>query len=70
MARQFSQSQRFSGRVGALEMPSNDDVLVMVLLTALAGKKPESVPEIGFFSAPVDRETSVRSGRSTSIPIT
>jgi hypothetical protein len=56
--------------VGALEMPSNGDVLVMVLLTALTSKKPESIPEIGFFSAPVDREISVRSGRSASIPIT
>src|SRR5882757_4674777 len=41
-------------------MPSNGDVLMMLLLTALAGKQPESVPEIGFFSAHVDRETSVR----------
>ncbi len=41
-------------------MPNNGDVLMMLLLTALAGKQPESVPEIGFFSALVDRETSVR----------
>jgi hypothetical protein len=70
LARQFPQSQRFSGPVGALEMLSNGDVLVMVLLTALAGKQPESAPEIGFFSAPEDRATSVRWGRSASISIT
>jgi hypothetical protein len=68
--RQFPQSQRFSGPGGALEMPSNGDVLMMLLLTALAGKQPESAPEIGFFSAPIDRETSVRWGRSASISIT
>jgi len=49
-------------QVGALEMPSNGDVLMMLLLTALAGKQPESAPENGLFSAPVDRETSVRLG--------
>jgi hypothetical protein len=70
LVRQFPQSQRFSGPGGVLEMPSNGDVLMMLLLTALAGKQPESAPEIGFFSAPVDRETSVRWGRSASISIT
>jgi len=70
LARQFPQSQRFSGPGGALEMPNNGDVLMMLLLTALAGKQPESAPEIGFFSALVDRETSVRWGRSASISIT
>jgi hypothetical protein len=56
LARQFPQSQRFSGPGGALEMPSNGDVLMMLLLTALVGKQPGNAPEIGFFSAPVDRE--------------
>jgi hypothetical protein len=54
----------------ALEMASNGDVLTMLLLTALVGKQPESAPEIGFFSAPVDRETSVRWRLSTSISMT
>jgi hypothetical protein len=35
-------------------MASNGDVLMMLLLTALAEKQPESAPEIVFFSAPVD----------------
>jgi hypothetical protein len=30
-------------------MASNGDVLMMLLLTALVGKQPESAPEIGFF---------------------
>ena len=34
MARQFPQSQRFSGPGGALEMPSNGDVLMLLLWTA------------------------------------
>jgi hypothetical protein len=51
-------------------MASNGDVLMLLLLTALAGKQPESAPEIGFFSAPVDRETSVRWARSGSISMT
>jgi hypothetical protein len=33
---------------------------MLLLWTALARKEPEDAPEIGFFSAPVDRETSVR----------
>jgi hypothetical protein len=70
LARQFPQSQRFSGPGGAQEMASNGDVLMMLPLTALAGKQPESAPEIGFFSAPVDREISVRWRRSASISIT
>jgi hypothetical protein len=56
LARQFPPIATISGRVGALEMPSNRDVLVMVLLTVLAAKPPESAPEIGLSSAPVDRE--------------
>jgi hypothetical protein len=44
--RQFPQSQRFSGPDAALQMPSNGDVLVMLL----RGKQPGSAPEIGFFS--------------------
>jgi hypothetical protein len=64
--RHFPESQRFSGPAGALEIASNGDVLMMLLLTALAGKQPESAPEMGFFSAPVDREISVRWGRSAS----
>jgi hypothetical protein len=51
-------------------MASNGDVLMLLLLTALAGKQPESAPEIGFFSAPVDQETSVRWARSGSISMT
>jgi hypothetical protein len=39
---------------GALEMPSNGDVLMMLLLTALAGKQPQNALEIQFFSTPVD----------------
>jgi hypothetical protein len=39
---------RFSGPGGALEMPSDGDVSMLLLLTALAGKQPESAPEIGF----------------------
>jgi hypothetical protein len=70
LARHFRQSQRFSGPACALEMASNGDVLTMLLLTALVGKQPESAPEIGFFSAPVDRETSVRWRRSASNSMT
>jgi len=51
-------------------MASNGDVLRMLLLTALAEKQPESAPEIVFFSAPVDRENSVRWGRIASISMT
>jgi hypothetical protein len=60
LPRQFPESQRFSGSVGALEMLGNGDVLMMLLWTALPRKEPEDAPEIGFFSALVDRETSVR----------
>jgi hypothetical protein len=47
-------------------MASNGGVLMLLLLTELSGKQPESAAEIGFFSAPVDREISVRLGRSAS----
>jgi hypothetical protein len=67
---QFPQSQQFSGQAGAQEMASYGDGLMMLLLTALAGKQPENAPESGFFSASMDRETSVRWARSASISIT
>jgi hypothetical protein len=51
-------------------MTSNGDGLMMLLLTALAGKQPESAREIGFFSALVDRETSVRWAWIASISMT
>jgi hypothetical protein len=48
-------------------MASNGDVLLLLLLTALSGKQPKCAAEIEFFSAPVDREISVRLRRSASI---
>ena len=53
-----------------LKMASNCDVLMLLLLTALSAKQPESAAEIGFFSGAVDREISVRLGRSASSSMT
>jgi hypothetical protein len=70
LARRFRQSQRFSGLVAALKLAKHGDVLMAMLLTASSGKELKAAPEIEFFSADVDRETSVRWGWIGSISMT
>jgi hypothetical protein len=51
-------------------MASNGDVLMILVLTALLRKSPKIAAEIEFFSAPVDREISVRWERVASLSMT
>jgi hypothetical protein len=53
-----------------LKLAKHGDVLMAMLLTASFGKEPKAAPEIEFFSADVDRETSVRWGWIGSISMT
>jgi hypothetical protein len=70
LARQLPRSQRFSGLAAALKLAKYGNDLMSGLWTELSAKEPESPPEIEFFSARVDRETSVRLMRIPCISMT
>ena len=59
-ARRMGKSELFSFFAERFEVKRTQAREFFDELTALAEKQPESAPEIVFFSAPVDRETSVR----------
>ena len=70
LVRQLPRSQRFSGLIAALKLAKHGNDLTSVLLTAFAARELESPPESEFFSARVDRETSVRLIRIPCISMT